>query len=313
MRCIAGLLILAGCAAAADWPVVRTTYPGRTFGSDPLPRLERDLIFFVSSGGGAVTAWSIDGPRVFESMVRNPDGGTANIASVAMDPAETIAAAIAYHSATGVAGGIAWMDRSGKQTGVFSTGRYQPTHLCFDEKGRLWAFGWQRDAENNIMSDDEPYMLVRRYTADRKEDGRFLPRELFAGKLNPFGPQGGYWRVQAAKDRIGGLAHPNAYQHQREWVELDLEGNLIGRWPIAPDLHGGYAYTRSGQLFVRDGKTNGLFRLDRERGEWIALENPKPGSDVWPTMLFGAVGDRLTFAADGGARLLHVDADALAR
>jgi sugar lactone lactonase YvrE len=312
MRCIAGLLILTGCAASADWPVTQIKYQGRTYGGDSVPRLDRDLLFY-NSGGHTLTAWSLDGPRVFEAAVSDPDGRPASIASMAMDSGGTIAVAISYQSASGVAGGIAYLDRTGKQTGVFSTGRYKPTHLCFDEKGRLWAFGWQRDAENNVMSDDEPYMLVRRYTADRKEDGRFLPRQLFAGKLNPFSFQGGYWRVQAAKDRIGGLAHPSAYQHQREWVELDLEGNLIGRWPMPAKPNGGYALTRDGRFFVRDSTTNRLFRLDRERGEWIAIEDPPRDSDLWRSGLMGAVGNQLVFAADSGARLLHVDADALAR
>ena len=187
-------------------------------------------------------------------------------------------------------------------------------HLCLDENHRLWAFGWQRDAENNIMEDDEPYMVVRRFSSDRKEAGSFLPRSLFAGKLSPFAGSRGLWRVQAAKDRIGGLAHPNADQHQREWVELDLDGNLIGRWPIDPDVHGGYAYTRSGRLFVRDARVGRMFHLDRDLRTWVPVDSPKQDPEnLNRSLLLGAAGNELVFAQDGGSRLLHVDADALAR
>ena len=254
MRLIAALLLGFSCGAAADWPVVKITHQARIFGGVSVPRLQQGHLFYLA-GKGPVTAWGTDGQRLFETTVTDRNGNLASSTSAAMDSNGTVAVAIGFASATGHAGGIAYLDRAGRQVATVLTGRYMPMHLCFDENRRLWAFGWQRDAENNIMEDDEPYMLVRRFSSDRKEAGSFLPRSLFAGKLNPFAGQRGLWRVQAAKDRIGGLAHPNADQHQRRWVELDLDGNLIGRWPIDPDVHGGgYAYTRSGRLFVRDAR-----------------------------------------------------------
>jgi hypothetical protein len=188
-----------------------------------------------------------------------------------------------------------------------------PMHLCFDEKHRLWAFGWQRDAENNIMEDDEPYMVARRFTANRREAGSFLPRSLFSGKLSPFRGQRGLWRVEAAQGRIGGLAHPNTDRHQQEWVELDLDGNLIGRWAIDLDVHGGFAFTRSGWLFLKEGNTGRMFQLDKGQGRLVPVASPHRDPDnLNRSLLLGAVRDELVFAHEGG-RLFHVDAGALPR
>jgi hypothetical protein len=108
------------------------------------------------------------------------------------------------------------------------------------------------------------------------------------------------------------MAHPSSYQHQREWVELDLDGNLIGRWPIDLDIHGGFAYTRSGRLFIKEGKTGRMFQLDKDVGKVVPVDSPNKDPDnLNRSFLLGAVGDELVIAHDGGARLFHVDANAL--
>jgi hypothetical protein len=305
------VLFLLGCAAAADWPVARVTYQGRSFGGDALPTLGQGHLLYLS-GAGTLSAWGPDGKLVFETPVTDPNGKPASATSAAMDSDGTVAVAIAFTSSSGYEGGIAYLDGTGRQVGVFSTGRYMPMHLCFDGERRLWAFGWQRDVEINDREDDEDYMLVRRFSNDRKENGGFLPRALFPGKLDPFAGQRGLWRVAAAKDRIGGLAYRNTAGHQREWIELDLEGNLIGRWTLDLDMHGGYAYTRSARLFAGGQGGGALLEFHRDRRAWIPVDGPEHDQDTWNrSLLLGATGDELVFAQESGARLVYVDARAL--
>ena len=115
MRLIAALLLGVSCGAAADWPVVKTTHQGRTFGGDPIPRLDWGHLFYLS-GKGTVTAWGPDGQRLFETSVTDPNGNLAGSNSAAMDSDGTVAVTIAFASVTGYTGGIAYLDRTGKQS-----------------------------------------------------------------------------------------------------------------------------------------------------------------------------------------------------
>jgi hypothetical protein len=202
------------------------------------------------------------------------------------------------------------MDTSGKQSRFVPTGRYMPAHLTFDQNHFLWAFGWQRDAEDNGREDRRDYNLVRRFTKDGKENGVFLPLSSFRGRLNPFRAGRGLWRVRAAQGRIGAYADPAHVGSEPEWLELDLEGNVIGRLKIGKWPNGGLAYTLDGRLFARfwehDSKTPRLTEFDRNTGKWVPAEDmsARAGRDFQMGLLMGADGNDLVFSDGGGHRLM---------
>jgi hypothetical protein len=128
--------------------------------------------------------------------------------------------------------------------------------------------------------------------------------------LPPFTVARGLWKVRAAKGSVGALAYPAHAGHELEWVELDLEGNLIGRWTLPGYPNGGYAYTESGeidaQFMARDDHP--LLVLDRESSTWKPARDTKPEWDQNRSfgLLLGAGGDHLVFHAQptSGVRLL---------
>src|ERR1700674_3247397 len=106
-------------------------------------------------------------------------------------------------------------------------------HLSFGDHS-LWAFGWQRDADREWGFVAKDYQSVRKYSMDGKEIGTYLPRSLFPPGLPP-GIEG--WqerRITITSDRAGMEATSGTLGSQREWVELGLNGEVLGRWKLDP-------------------------------------------------------------------------------
>ncbi len=158
-----------------------------------------------------------------------------------------------------------------------------------------------------MAEDREDYFQVRKFSKEGKQAGAYLPRSLFPGGLAPFSGCRGLWLVRAVADRIGALAYRSDAGHQPEWVELNLDGKLIGRWKLGRDADGGLAYTSDARLFARswDRKSGKplLSRLDKDSSAWIAVENPMPGDEFRAGLLLGADENDLVFAEPGGLRL----------
>src|SRR5215831_6878540 len=81
---------------------------------------------------------------------------------------------------------------------------------------------------------------------------------------------------------------------QREWVELGLNGDLLGRWKLDPsDRFPGVAFASDNQVYVHrfggEAKSSRVFRLNREKSTWEAVNAPN-------AELYGADGDKLVFA-----------------
>lgn len=92
-----------------------------------------------------------------------------------------------------------------------------------------------------------------------------------------------------------GLRYPGQTSQFPEWVELDLQGNLTGRWKIGEWNGGGYGYTADRQLYSypynRDLKRGELKVFDRATSSWKPVEN---GPNV-SGFLLGADGNSLVF------------------
>ena len=291
-------------ALAAEDSVRKTVHSTKDFGQRvALPALDKGHLLFVGQPlDENVSLYAPDGRKVFEATVRTPAGSSIGPMDAALDTDGTVAVGAGNF----YGGAIVLLDASGKQIRFTSTGRYMPARICFDQEHTIWAFGSQRDLVKNDSEDREDYFMVRRFSKDGKELGSFLLRSGFPGWANPFGAHRGLWQVRAADGKIGALAYPGHEGYQPEWVELDLAGNLIGRWNLGPRLYGGRAYTADGRLYARkldEKKRARLFLFDRTSSSWIPVDDDLT---VAPGLLLGADGNDLVFAEDYGLKLSWV-------
>jgi len=100
-------------------------------------------------------------------------------------------------------------------------------------------------------------------------------------------------------DRVGIEAVSGRVSNQREWVELDLTGKMMGRWKMdETDQFPGVAFTSDDQAYVHryNRKTNTIqtFKLNRAMASWDLVDAPD-------LELYGADGDKLVFAHWSGA------------
>jgi hypothetical protein len=184
-------------------------------------------------------------------------------------------------------------------------GRYVPAHLAFGEDHSLWSLGWQTDATKPLVPDRQDYMTVRKYSTDGKVAGAYLPRSLFPAGLEPGKDQWQEHRITVTGDRVGLEMDSGNAGNLREWVELDLNGNLSGRWKLDPSdgLYPGVALTSDGQAYTQrhePSKPGQVFRLDRTSSTWQLVNAPS-------LQLYGADGDKVVFAeSSDGDGVVHM-------
>jgi hypothetical protein len=155
---------------------------------------------------------------------------------------------------------------SGKLVRSIDSGLYVPAHLSFGQDRSWWAFGWQNDE-------------ARWSTIDGKETGAYLPKSLFESGLPPGMDEWQRRRITVTTDRAGVEAVTGNIGNQREWVELDLNGNLKGRWKLDPqNQFPGVVFTSDDQAYVhrynRATKSKQVFRLNRTTSSWDLVNAP---------------------------------------
>jgi len=230
--------------------------------------------------------------------------------SVAVDSDGTVAVGVAYSGAAhGFVGGIAMLDRSGKELRFVETDRYLPSHVCFDAKHALWTFG---AIVQNRTEDFQDYFLFRKYSVDGRQLGAYALRSLFPRPgLEPGGASGGLWRLRISDDRIGAIAYSGRTSEIPEWIEVGLDGGLIGHWKLGPHHSGGMAFTSRNGLCRQFDVGGRIDCFDRAAQAWKTLgsvsandENGRPLG-----ILLGADGEYLVFGKEyGGLRLSWVRA-----
>ena len=240
-----------------------------------------------------LTLFAPDGHEFFRLPFAGRGNGWVSVESVAVDSNGMLA--VAWRDTPNA--GIDIREASGTLLRSIDTGRYVPAHLSFAANHALWAFGWQRDAEVPNTSDKRDYPTVRKYSMDGKEVGAYLSKSLF-GSLEPGMSESQRRCITVTGDRVGIEAVSGKVSNQREWVELDLNGKITGRWKMNErDQFPGVAFTSDDQAYVhrynRETNTIQTFRLNRTLSTWDLVNAPN-------LELYGSDGDKLVFARWSG-------------
>ncbi len=255
-------------------------------GGCTMPSFDKGYFFqFDESGNNpsnGITVFDPKGGLAYHINVTAPDGSPGDLAeTAAADTDGTVLLPISYGGVGHFKGGIIELNQYGKQVRFVDTGRFLPEAACFAPDHSIWVMGKRGDGK-----------LVREYSSDGNLIGSFLPRSLFPPGLAPAGTGIGW--IRASHDRIGLMVYPGEVSNNPEWIELDLEGNLTGRWRLGPRwaadsvTHhmtyslGGFAFTSDGRLFAVTTTCPSLYHcayqlalLDRDSSTWkAAATNP---------------------------------------
>lgn len=193
---------------------------------------------YVGAPPDGLTVYDPSGREMFEAGIVAPDGTPGHLRDAAVDTDGTVGIAMSYGGYGGkghVKGGaIVLVDRNAKQKLLAETGRWLPARICFAPDHSIWVLGTQfaplhdGDDQDHVQRGDYP--LIRKYSSSGKLDGEYLPRSLFPGGL----PPGDNGVIRAANDRIGVVTYSGAVANSPEWIELNFDGKLTGRWQLGP-------------------------------------------------------------------------------
>ena len=279
-RLIALLAVLGHCSLSANDPIREVTSQATRVGGQLVPAFYKGYIYWVGLSGSnsSVTIYAPDGHLALSFVTEN-----GPVDSIAVDTDGTVAVAWGrWASKNG--GGIDFRDGSGTLIKTIQTGRYLPAHISFAEDHSLWSLGCQLDSADARQPDQHDYMTVRKYLPNGTEAGAYLPRSLFPpGMMEPGDVS---WQrsssIAVAHDRVGLWAFSGENGDQTEWVELDLNGNLLGRWRLDQfSWDTRIAFTTDGHLFVQSREPQApvlrLRALDRASSTWHTIEAPPIG------------------------------------
>jgi hypothetical protein len=122
--------------------------------------------------------------------------------------------------------------------------------------------------------------------------------------MEPGGYQWQERRITVTSDRVGIEALSGTDSGQREWVELDLSGNVVGRWRLDRSYRfPGVVFTADNRAYVQrfdeTTKSRQVLRLNHDKSQWELVKSPPDAA------LYGSDGDKLLFS-DGTGGAMHM-------
>ena len=264
LRSLALLGALTYVAAAASAPVREVT--SEAANASVPPRFFKGYIYWA--GREPLRIYTPDG---YQMPVTPPSKGTAQ--AIAVDTNGALAIAWTTPST----GGIDLYDSSGALVRTIQTSRYLPAYLSFADDHCLWSLGWQMTSRPYNPTRDD-YMIVRKFLPNGQQAGAYLPRSQFPDGLEPGDEARRLTNcITLSHDRVGLLVNSGMYGNKTEWVELDLNGNLTGRWRLDQFVNElRVAFTSDDHIFVyyrgMDGRNPHLSTLDREASTWKQVQ-----------------------------------------
>jgi hypothetical protein len=278
-----------------------------TLGDQVVPSYDNGFLMYLHHPN-RLQVFRSDTRLAFDLELPCPGTGQCSATATAADGHARIAVGFAYWSENGRASGIRILDLKGNPVSFIDTSRYVPGMLCFDRTGDLWSLGWERDPLIGATENKQDYSLVRKYSADGKLLGEYLPRSLWPAKASPGAGGRGYWRMADASDRIGVLIHRSSAGQLTEWVEWDLTGKLLSRTPLPDEPSGGRGFTANGRLYAlfypKEPRDAVLRVLDTNTGTWTPVPHNLPDHiRTQGVFLLGADGDELVYRVAGGGNV----------
>jgi hypothetical protein len=292
LRILLPFALCIGNALTATEPTREVISQANLVGNQLVPGFYKGYVYFLGEGRPSqLRLYAPDGHLVLVTDVQGSRNFPPDLRGLAVDTDGTIA--VSYVDTNNRnRGGIEFLDSTGVRIRVIDTERYLAGNLCYGEDHSLWSFGFQHDKDDLGRADRQDYMTVRKYSGGR-EVGAYLRRSGFPGGLEPGTESWQQMRIAVAHDRIGLLAWRRT-SNDLEWVELDLKGNLIGRWKFLGGSEPSFAYTSDSHLYALrldpEAKIHRLSVFDRASSAWKEIEAPFNGG------LYGADGDELVFA-----------------
>jgi hypothetical protein len=266
-----------------------------TLGGQAVPLFDKGYLIYLHRPN-RLQVFRPDTKLAYELDVPCPAGAnTCSVAGVGVSATGTVALGIGFRALQGYASGIRWLDGNGKEIRFVSTERYVPVQLAFDRNGDLWAMGWTRDLWLNDRSSEEPYPVVRKYSAEGKLLGEFLPTTLWTLKHGPSLGGRGYWTMYSGGDRVGALFNDGFANATPEWIEWDLSGRMLSRTSLRGVQPIGRGFASDGRLYgqFRAGAGTELRVLDTQSGIWKPVRTNLP--ERTSAFLLGANGKDLVY------------------
>jgi len=261
------LLAVVSVSALSETGPLWEVRSSAVIGGSLIPAFYNGYLYSASPPNN-LTLFAPDGRLSVNLLLQDHGNSKVNLMAVAVDADGSLA--IGWKTQSNA--GIDLHTPSGDLLRTIDTGRYEPAHLAFARDHALWSFGRQRDAKDPSRSDKQDYAMVRKYATSGKEVGAYLARSLFPAGLEP-GMEA--WQKHAltiTEDRVGIQAYSGKMGSHQEWVELDLEGNLMGRWNMDHIYeYPGVAFTSDDHAYVTgfdsETKIKHVFRLNYATGE----------------------------------------------
>jgi len=288
-RLLSFILLAAGLAGATD-PPATVQYPNDIRPANIVPTFDNG--YLVAYGlGPQVAVYGRDGSPAF----RYAPPANASVHNVAVDTDGWAAAALEFHDGrVPDRGGIGIVDRTGAPVLTIELEEYVPYGVAFAPDHSVWSIGGRMLLSNAAAPD---YEMLRHYSREGRELGRYLPRSSIAATDSAHQIVG-ISMLRIAGGRVG------AYLHHREpkdalWVETTLDGKEIGRW--SANLNGfPSALTADREVYAQT--VSGVMMLDRASGQWKATAISGPGP------LIGSDGRDLVFLVRTGNSVARIPA-----
>ena len=270
-------------------------------GSGPMPGLYKGYLYFVDPYDH-VRLFSPEGHFLTRFDVQDHGDERGYIGGIAVD-SDGMMIAVTWATRYGPSG-IEIRDAKGDLIRSIDTDLFMPGGVDFAADHSVWIIGWQRAAPHSQVHARE-FPMLRHYSLDGKEIHAFLPRSKFPQGLEPGTSQVQERRIFVTPDSIGLVAFSGSTGNQQEWVEVDLNGNIRGRWRLDEMSFPAVSPTSDGNVYAkrRDLKTGFdkiVVRLDRDTSKWQVVPVAADGE------LYGADGDQLIFGSwNTGVMVLH--------
>jgi hypothetical protein len=160
--------------------------------------------------------------------------------------------------------GLVMFDANGLQTAFIDTGKFWPNHIAIAPDHAIWVLGSQSRSKDD-------YNVVRKYSRTGELLGSYLPRSSFPAGLEPGGSSVPA-PIMAAGGKIAIVAFSGMIGNLLELIELDGNGNVLGRMRSDKQRVQFYALTSDGAFY--GGTNNFLLRFDVAKGVTTEVQAP---------------------------------------